>query len=55
VLIYSDINNTNPIKDVKCYKYEYVIKKSVNGEKVDQKAIDKKIKDILSNSKLKRM
>jgi len=54
VLIYSDINNTNPIKDVKCYKYEYVIKKSVNGEKVDQKAIDKKIKDILSNSKTKK-
>jgi CRISPR-associated endonuclease Csn1 len=54
VLIYSDINNTNPIKDVKCYKYEYVIKKSVNGEKVDQKAIDKKIKDLLSNNKTKK-
>lgn len=54
VLIYSDINNTNSIKDVKCYKYEYVIKKSVNGEKVDQKAIDKKIKDLLSNNKTKK-
>ncbi|MDD3756531.1 MAG: hypothetical protein PHD90_08840, partial [Bacteroidales bacterium] len=54
VLIYSDINNTNSIKDVKCYKYEYVIKKSVTEGKVDQKAIDKKIKEIISNSKNKK-
>ncbi|HOU83185.1 MAG TPA: hypothetical protein PLK62_08340, partial [Bacteroidales bacterium] len=51
VFIYSDINNSNAIKDVKCYHYEYVIKKSVQGDKVDQKAIDKKIKEILTNSK----
>jgi len=51
VFIYSDINNSNAIKDVKCYHYEYVIKKSVQGDKVDQKAIDKKIKEILANSK----
>lgn len=54
VLIYSDINNTNSIKDVKCYKYEYVIKKSVTEGKVEQKAIDKKIKEIISNSKNKK-
>ncbi|MDI6832856.1 MAG: type II CRISPR RNA-guided endonuclease Cas9 [Bacteroidales bacterium] len=54
VLIYSDINNTNPIKDVKCYKYEYVIKKPITEDKVEQKAIDKKIKEILSNRKNKK-
>jgi CRISPR-associated endonuclease Csn1 len=31
-----------------------VIKKSVTGEKVEQKAIDKKIKDLLSNNKTKK-
>ncbi len=54
IFIYSDINNSNPIKDVKCYRYEYVIKKSVKGDKVDQKAIDKKIREILSDSKNKK-
>ncbi len=54
IFIYSDINNSNPIKDVKCYRYEYVIKKSVKSDKIDQKAIDKKIKEILSDSKNKK-
>jgi hypothetical protein len=31
-----------------------VIKKSVKGDKVDQKAIDKKIREILSDSKNKK-